>query len=70
MDLSQFSPRCWRREWILDSSSEVCDEEEGSTSETPESAGLGGSEPSKQKIKIFSVYISKYYLQTGGLLVS
>jgi len=34
-----------REEWILDSSSEVWDDEEGSTSLTPESAGLGGREP-------------------------
>ena len=34
----------WR---ILFSSSELCEEDEGSTSETPESAGLGGSEPEK-----------------------
>ena len=29
----------------MDSSSEVCEQEEGSTSLTPESAGLGGKEP-------------------------
>ena len=34
----------WR---ILFSSSELCEEDDGSTSETPESAGLGGSEPAK-----------------------
>ena len=35
--------------WILFSSSELCDEDDGSTSETPESAGLGGSEPEQGK---------------------
>ena len=34
-----------RRGWIFDSSSDACEDEEGSTSLTPESAGLGGSEP-------------------------
>ncbi len=36
--------------WILCSSSELCEEELGlSTSDTPESAGLGGSEPARGK---------------------
>lgn len=53
-------PQRWRRGlperleclclWIRFSSSELWDEEDGSTSDTPESAGLGGSEPAKQKI--------------------
>ena len=37
-----------RRGWIFDSSSDACEDEEGSTSLTPESAGLGGKEPEKQ----------------------
>ena len=38
--------------WILCSSSELCEEELGlSTSETPESAGLGGREPANKAIK-------------------
>ena len=34
----------------MDSSSEVCEQEEGSTSLTPESAGLGGKEPEISKV--------------------
>ena len=36
----------WRWRFLF-SSSELCEEDDGSTSETPESAGLGGSEPAK-----------------------
>ena len=39
--------RCWRI--CILSSSELCDEDDGSTSETPESAGLGGREPVNRK---------------------
>ena len=34
--------RCWRM--CILSSSELCEDEDGSTSETPESAGLGGKD--------------------------
>ena len=37
--------RCWRM--CILSSSELCEDEDGSTSETPESAGLGGKDPAK-----------------------
>lgn len=40
----------WRR-WGRFSSSELC-KDEGSTSETPESAGLGGSDPRGEKQNI------------------
>ncbi len=39
-----------RRGWGLSSSSEVMEEEDGSISLTPESAGLGGWEPASHKI--------------------
>ena len=39
--------RCWRM--CILSSSELCEDEDGSTSETPESAGLGGKDPAKNR---------------------
>ena len=44
--------RCWRM--CILSSSELCEDEDGSTSETPESAGLGGKDPAKT--------VNKYYV--------
>ena len=55
-------PWIWRREWIFDSSSEVCEEDEGSTSLTPESAGLGGREPEIWEINQIIKLFVKYFL--------
>ena len=62
------------RDWIFDSSSEVWEEEEGSTSLTPESAGLGGREPGViivsyhsgiQEILLFAFAFCFAWRQTG-----
>ena len=50
------------RDWIFDSSSEVWEEEEGSTSLTPESAGLGGREPGVIMSAIIRVFKKFYFL--------
>ena len=59
----------WR---ILFSSSELCEEDDGSTSETPESAGLGGSDPKKTKnIKIKTIQsLDNFRLIWGKLIGS
>ena len=49
--------RCWRM--CILSSSELCEDEDGSTSETPESAGLGGKDPAKNRKEILGSVIYK-----------
>lgn len=45
--LKMILPMACRWRLSLFSSSELCEEDDGSTSETPESAGLGGNEPAE-----------------------
>ena len=54
----------WR---ILFSSSELCEEDDGSTSETPESAGLGGRDPEKISCILVTI-LELYYCKSLEIL--
>ena len=61
-----YSPMAWRWRWRRFSSSELC-EDDGSTSETPESAGLGGRDPGKISCILVTI-LELYYCKSLEIL--